>query len=356
LSDAAHKSLLKLTSKFNNRDMKGAFCAAVVLFLAVTAGVAAADLRVVTTVNVLASIAAEIGGEHVEVASVVPPLADVHSYAPTAADKLLVEQAAVYVEIGKLEPFRSQLLGGLNLSDKEIVSWDSYVAEGIYISEDKDPHIWLDVENAVKVARAIEKAFERKDPENAEYYRKNLQNFEEKAEDFKKKAASLVESLEIEGSRVVLGPSCMRYFVEMLGFEVTDVLVHAEGALPSAGELAAIEHEIEENNVRAVICPLQAREGAVGRLSEQVARDTGIPIVWATPLLLSDDESYFEMMSYNLGAVLAVLSGAPEAGSQSRGGGGGEQTATPAFDAIASLFALLTPVVKRRRRHACDRV
>ena len=320
-------------------------CAAVLLLFAV-AGVATADVRVVTTINVLASIAAEIGGEHVEVASIVPPFADVHSYAPTPADKLLVEQADVFVEIGELEPFRNQLLGGMDLSC-EVVSWDDYMAEGVSISEDNDPHIWLNVKNAVKIARAIERALERADPENAGYYQRNLQSFEARAEGFRAKAETLVESLGLEGTRVVLGPSCMRYFVEGVGLEVADVLVRAEGALPSAGKLADIERKIKEGGVRAVVCPLQAREGAVGRLSEQLAKDTGVPVVWTTPLLLSDNESYFEMMNYNLGAVLAVLSGASEAESQSAAGNEGQET--PGFGVLITLLALLMLLVRGRR-------
>lgn len=43
-------------------------------------------LQVVATTNVIADIAAQVGGEHVQVASLVPPGADPHSYEPTLRD------------------------------------------------------------------------------------------------------------------------------------------------------------------------------------------------------------------------------------------------------------------------------
>src|SRR5271170_2714323 len=90
---------------------------AAVLLLA-AAGARAAKIRVITTTVYTASLAKTVGGDKVEVESLVPPGFNADNYSPRPQDLFKIHKARLFIMIGlNLEDWARDLVSAANNSD-----------------------------------------------------------------------------------------------------------------------------------------------------------------------------------------------------------------------------------------------
>ncbi|WP_323766531.1 metal ABC transporter substrate-binding protein [Marinovum sp.] len=145
------------------------------------AGAASAqEFKVVTTFTVIADMAQNVAGDAAEVVSVTKPGAEIHGYDPTPRDLVGAIDADLVLWNGmNLELWFEQFLG--NLGDKPSVVVSKGVEE-IPISEGAyegmpNPHAWMSLDNALIYVDNIRDALAEHDPENAETYAANAQDY-----------------------------------------------------------------------------------------------------------------------------------------------------------------------------------
>src|SRR4030066_1332786 len=146
-------------------------------------------IKVVTTLNILEDFVRNIGGERVEVRSLLSGLESEHTYTPKPSDIIIVKEAQVLVEVGLgLEVWTKSLVK--NASNSKLVTVTTSTGVPLLRGEETDhhghdshqgnPHIWLDPERAKSMIRHITDALSKIDPEGRKYYLSN------QAEYFKK--------------------------------------------------------------------------------------------------------------------------------------------------------------------------
>jgi len=157
---------------------------------------AGGKLRVVTTLSDLASIAREIGGEHVEVKSLISGGQEPHTAVPKPSLMAAVNKADLFVEVGlELELWAERVLEGAH-NPRVLEGQPGFVraSDGVSTLEvprvltraeggvhpQGNPHIWLDPLNGIKIAENITEGLKRVDPEHAEKYESNLTAFKER--------------------------------------------------------------------------------------------------------------------------------------------------------------------------------
>src|SRR3989344_3187233 len=85
-------------------------------------------IQVITTVFALYEFTKEVGGDYVEVTLLLPPGAEAHSYEPTPGDIKKIEQADLFLDIGKdMEPWAEDILGGIQNSRLTIIDSSTLV-------------------------------------------------------------------------------------------------------------------------------------------------------------------------------------------------------------------------------------
>ena len=122
------------------------------------------------------SIAAQLGGAHATVQSIVQsPAIDPHSYEPTASDarKLAVADVAVVNGIG-YDRWASQLLAA-NPSDGRIVIDAGKV---LGLGDGANPHQWYSPTSVRRLVDAITAAYRKADPKDAAYFTARRRAFE----------------------------------------------------------------------------------------------------------------------------------------------------------------------------------
>lgn len=145
-----------------------------------TSSATAQPLRIVVSIKPLALITADIGGEHIEVTQLIPPYRSPHDHAMRMSDRKAIDDASLVLWTSHtLEPFVEKLLSGkprsLVADTLPGIRWPE--SESATPEEERDPHIWLNPENAIIIASHLAGRLAELDPGNRNVYNENLARF-----------------------------------------------------------------------------------------------------------------------------------------------------------------------------------
>ncbi len=268
-------------------------------------------LQVLATTSIVADVVVQVGGDYVEVTTLLPPGTDPHTFEPRPQDAAAIADADIVFANGAgLEEFLQPLLESAGATDKLVE-----VSAGIELlafeehHEGGDPHTWMDPNNVILWAENIAAALSAADPEHAADYQANAEAYTSALADLDAWIRSEVAQVPAESRLLVTDHGVFSYFADEYGFTQVGTITgsFSTNASPSAQELAALEDDIRSFGVRAVFVGETANQS----LAEQVAADTGIQIVVIYHASLTDDSgpvpSYLEFMRYNVSAIVEAL-------------------------------------------------
>src|SRR6185312_11292501 len=133
-------------------------------------------LNVVASFSILADFVRSVGGDRVNVTSLVGPNGDVHVYAPAPADARKIANASLVVINGLgLEGWLPRLLqasGG-----KALMVTATRGITPLKLGSEADPHAWHSVTNAKIYVANIRDALAAADPADAEYFRTHSDHY-----------------------------------------------------------------------------------------------------------------------------------------------------------------------------------
>jgi len=143
-------------------------------------------LKVTATTSIVADIVRQVGGDFVQVTTLVPIGTDEHQYQPTPQDVANVSHASIVFESGLgLEQFMDKLVQNAGGSAHVVVvsdgitplqfTGDIKLPDEPIPSSGGDPHVWVDPENVKVWVQNIEKALSEADPQHASQYALNAQ-------------------------------------------------------------------------------------------------------------------------------------------------------------------------------------
>lgn len=131
-------------------------------------------LQVVASTNVWGNIAEQIGGDHVQVTSILSdPEADPHLYESDAQTASKVGKAQLIITNGLgYDEFMNKLMAASDVHPPQLE-----VAKVLNVQANANPHLWYNLPRVPAVAQAIEAELSRLDPQHAADYEYNLQQF-----------------------------------------------------------------------------------------------------------------------------------------------------------------------------------
>ena len=274
---------------------------------------AAGALTVVTTTTVFADLVSHVGGNRVNVHSLVPRGADVHTFDPAPADAQAINAAKLIVMNGLgLDDWLTGVIddagGGstplLKLADS-LPSAD-VIAAGADEGGAVNPHLWMDVQNARGYAALIAAKLSEVDPDGKATYDANLSAYDAELANLDSSIREQFAALPADSRRIVSFHDAFPYFARAYGLEIVGVVVPAPGQDPSAGQIAALITAIRDSHVKAVVAEAQFDD----RLARTIADETGVKVVSQ----LYDDsvgdapaDSYIGVMEWDTKQLIEAL-------------------------------------------------
>lgn len=255
-----------------------------------------------------------------------PKTGCLHDYQMTPSDMKKVEQADIMVINGAgLESFIEKIIKerpqlkiieaskGLELLNGESSHESGDIEEDEHEedSEQKDhehsvnAHVWVSITGAIAEVKNIGEQLAAADPDNAEKYRKNTEEYVKKLEAQREKMLNALKG--IENRNIVTFHEAFPYFAKEFDLNVIEIIETEEGSSPSAGELAGKIKKIKESNVKALFTDPQN----VTNIVQTVSKETGIKVYELDPVVTGPEEpdldAYIKAMDKNLDVLLEAL-------------------------------------------------
>ena len=258
-------------------------------------------IQVYTSFYAMYDLTRMIAGDRADVYNICPAGTEPHDFGPTAAEMARLTEADVFIYSGmSMEPWTDSVTE--TLSDSGVIAAETS-ADVPNVTENYDPHVWLDPENAYAQMEAIADALTAADPDNGGYYAERLGECREKTEkldgDYKAAAESFASHVIITSHEAYMN-LCDAYGLIQMGINGVD---NADDPTPT--RMAEIEDFIETNGVGYIFTePLSSSS-----IVDTIAADTGCGVLVLDPFEGSaEDKDYFTVMYENLEALKTALS------------------------------------------------
>jgi ABC-type Zn uptake system ZnuABC Zn-binding protein ZnuA len=282
-------------------------------------------LSVVASFSILGDLVEHVGGDAVEVTTLIGPSVDAHTYDPAPADLVALTEADVVFENGLgFEPWLDGFFASAQPAGARVVVSEGIIpreaggdhAEHEEESEEHgvyDPHVWHDVANAFVMTENIRDALVAADPANAALYEANAAAYVAELKALDAAIREQVATLPEERHKLVTSHDTFGYFADAYGFAVVGTVLGSlstEVADPAARDVAALIAEIEAAGVPAIF----AENVAKPDLMASIAAEAGVELA---PALYTDalgpegspGETYTGMMQSNVATIVAALAG-----------------------------------------------
>ena len=289
--------------------------AALALLLhAAPAAAQAGKLPVVATFSILGDLVKNVGGDRVEVTTLVGANGDAHVYAPTPADAKKVAAARlVFVNGLGFEGWITRLVKASGTKALTIT-----VSKGIKTRKMEDghgdghaatdPHAWQSVANTKIYVTNIRDGLIAADPQGKSTYETNASAYLSRLDTLEAEAREAIGKIPAERRRIITTHDAFGYFGSAYGIEfIAPEGVSTETAA-SAKDVAKIIAQIKQQKIPAVFM----ENITDSRMMEQIAKESGAKIGGSLfSDALSDKNgpaaSYIDMMQNNIRQLSSAL-------------------------------------------------
>ena len=266
-------------------------------------------VRVVAGENFWGNIAAQIGGRHVRVTSILTnPAADPHLYESDVANAVAVAEAGLVIRNGAgYDEFLSQLLGATRNRGRVVVTVQDVLGAA---GPDVNPHFWYDIPRVPQVAGAIEAALARLEPRDAGAFTAGLVAFDASLGRIEAVIARIRRGYR--GAPVAYTERVPGYLLAAARLTVLTPPGFAaaieDGTDPSARDTVVMDDLFTGRKVRVLLYNAQV-VSPVTQHVEALARQARIPVVGVTETMPPSYRSYQAWQLAQAGALLRALGG-----------------------------------------------
>ena len=300
-----------------------ALAAAPVALLAVPATRAqdVESLRVAATFSILGDWVRIVGGDAIDLTTIVPAGGDAHGFDPSPDQVASIADADLIFEIGLgFETWLDDLVEAAGSSAERVAVSDGISllgADGEEHEDDghdhgeDDPHIWGDVANAMHAVGIIRDRLAAADPDNAATYEANAGAYLAELDALDGAIRQQTAAIPEDRRKLVTTHDTFGYYAHAYGFEVLGTALSSlttESGDPSASDIAGLVEAIEEAGVPAIFADNVSNTD----LMEVIADEAGVelaPPLYSDALGDADSEAptYVAMMEYNTDTIVTAL-------------------------------------------------
>lgn len=268
---------------------------------------AAERLSVVASFSILGDFVRNVGGDRVNLTTLVGADSDVHVYTPAPADAKRVADAKLVIVNGLgLEGWLPRLVQSSG-SKAKIITASAGIAP-LKLGSGTDPHAWQSVPNAKVYVTDIANALAAADPDDAEVFRAQAKAYLEKLDALDREVRDAIGTIPPERRKVITTHHAFGYFAAEYGVQFVAPLGVSTETEPSARDIAGIIGQIKAERIPALFLENINDD----RLIRRIAAETGATVGGT---LISDSltgekgpaPTYIDMVRHNIKALTSAL-------------------------------------------------
>jgi len=286
------------------------------LSIGLTLAIASAPLRaqgsqkpieVVASFSILGDFVKNVGGDRVDVTTLVGADGDVHVYTPAPGDARKISDANLLVINGLgLEGWLPRLLQ-VSSAGVPIVTASKGIAP-LKLGSEADPHAWQSVANAKGYVANIRDALIAASPADAESFRNNAETYLAKLGALDREVREAIAQIPSTRRKVISTHDAFGYFASAYGIQFIAPIGVSTESEASARDIARIVAQIRAEKIPAVFLERMSDP----RLIRRIAAETGARIggtLYSDSLTdeKGDAPTYIEMVRHNIKALTSAL-------------------------------------------------
>ena len=254
-------------------------------------GAAPKMIQVVAGENFWGSIAAQLGGTHVSVTSIVTdPNADPHEYESNTGDARAFAQANYVILNGAgYDDWGQKLLDANPVSGRKVMT----VADLLGKKEGDNPHFWYNPAYVNQVADQITADYQALDPASAAYFTQQRQLLTAAFKPYTDRIAAI--KAQFAGVKVGATESIFVYMANALGLDLISppefMQAVAEGNDPPVAAVAQFQDQIKQKQIKVLVYNVQTATDVTTNIKIQ-AGDQNIPVVGVSESIQPPDVSF----------------------------------------------------------------
>ena len=268
---------------------------------------AATQIHVVAAENFWGSLATQLGGNRVQVTSVITnPATDPHDYEPSAVDARTMAGAQMAIVNGVgYDPWAGKLIAANPVKGRVVLT----VGDLVGVKAGGNPHRWYSPSNVQQVISAIVADYSKLDPKDAAYFRAQKSRLETKGLAQYKNLIATIRR-RYHGVAVGASESIFAPLAQALGLNLITpysfLKAISEGTEPTAADKTTIDRQIAKKQIKVWVFNSQNSTPDVARITE-AARKKGIPITTITETLSPASATFEQWQVRQLKALLLAL-------------------------------------------------
>ena len=270
--------------------------------LSATPAWAEGKMKVVATFSILGDLVREVGGDAIEVTTLVGPDSDAHTYQPKPTDARALAGAKVLVSNGLgFEGWIDRLAEAAGFKGTRVVASAGAPTES-------DPHCWQDVACARRYVANIADRLASADPANATLYRTRAAAYDARLAALDAWIRREIANVPEAQRQAITGHTSFRYFARAYDVRFSAPTGYSTDSEPTARDVANLIRQVREQKIKALFIENMTNPALVA----EIARDSGASV---GPRLYSDALSkpdgpaatYEAMMRHNVTALVAGM-------------------------------------------------
>ena len=284
------------------------------LFLTNTIAQAQKPIRVIASFSILGDMVKNIGGDRVDVATLVGPDGDVHAYEPTPAAAKAVSEADLVVVNGLgLEGWVDRLIKASGYVGTVAVASTGVKPRKMQGDEKGgrsmiDPHAWQDLDNGILYVKNIAQALASVDPAGAETYASLARTYTAKLVELNTWVKSEFSTIPDKKRRMLTTHDAFGYLSAAYGIDILSPMGLSTESEPSAGEVMKLIRQIKKENITAVF----VENISDPRMIQQIARESKVMVggeLYSDALSKPDGPAptYVDMFKNNITKIVTAM-------------------------------------------------
>ncbi|HPZ09274.1 MAG TPA: metal ABC transporter substrate-binding protein [Candidatus Eremiobacteraeota bacterium] len=292
----------------------------IMIFLLFAANKTEAKLKVVTTTTDLGDLTSGVGGDRVEIITLSKGYQNPHTVYAKPSFMAKMQNADAFVKVGlDLDMWGDTLIDGSRNEDIYLgapghidASIGCEILEIPTVKLDKsqghihiygNPHYWLDPLNGIKIMDNICKGLCIIDPDDANYFKQNKENY---SKEIKSSLQGWLKQMEpYKGRKIVTYHNSWPNFAKRFNLDIVGYIEPKPGVPPTANDIAKLIGVMKEEQAKVIIMEPYFSD----QVPKLVAEKTGAILLVLPPSVggVEGVNTYKDLFNYNIGKFIEAF-------------------------------------------------